>query len=279
MRRLIVLTTMALAACGSQRTPERGVDTSSLADEIPAIGKITGNLNYPSDSIPADIDVCAETLDGKTQHCGAQTSGATYTLEVPVGIYRVYSYLKSVPAERAYYSQFVRCGYNVACPSHEPVTVTVEEGQTVSGIEPGDWYAKAATQDDPIFDNQEDGETTSFTDSEADRASPSPTDPEINATAARARPIGSVTGLFSTDDYPMHAMRNDEEGTTGVQITVGPDGRVWSCNVVASSGSASLDAATCAILQRRARFVPARDGAGNPISDIYTQRISWSLED
>lgn len=276
MRNLIVLTMLCLAACDGKRTPERGVDTSSLADEASAMGKITGNLTYPSDAIPDDIDVCAETLDGKTRHCGAEQAEAAYTLELPAGIYRVYSYLKSKPAERAYYSQFVRCGYNVACPSHEPITVTVEEGQTVSAIEPGDWYASARTTPE-ASSVEEIEDTTDYSEREPEREIPESGSSEAKVEAARARPIGSVVGLFSGDDYPPSAARNEEEGTTGVRITIGADGRVSSCDVIASSGSSSLDTTTCSIIQRRARFVPARDEAGNAVSDTYTQRIRWSL--
>ena len=93
--------------------------------------------------------------------------------------------------------------------------------------------------------------------------------------AARAR--GNLVSLFSTDDYPQSAIRNEEQGTTSVKLTIGPDGRVSDCSVTGSSGSTALDSATCNILRRRARFTPAKDQAGNPISDSYSQRIRWEL--
>lgn len=279
MRRLIVLAALCLAACDGKREPERGVDTSPLADE--PTGKITGRLSYPSDGIPEDIDVCAETLDGKTRHCGPEISGINYILKVPAGIYRVYSYLQSEPTDRAYYSQFVRCGSHLNCPSHEPITVTVEEGQTVGDVEPGDWYpdsnstaesasADKATEDDYYEPNPEPAvEDNTGTDARY----------ESKFVASRARARASVVGVFSTDDYPQSAIRNGEQGTTGVTLTIGPDGRVSSCDVTASSGSSALDNATCNIIRRRTRFEPARDEAGNPVSDTVTQRIRWELPD
>jgi protein TonB len=105
-------------------------------------------------------------------------------------------------------------------------------------------------------------------------APPAPPPPRVSQ-AARAR--GNLVALFSTDDYPQSAIRNEEQGTTAVKLTIGPDGRVSDCSITSSSGSSSLDNATCSILRRRARFTPAKDQAGNPISDTYSQRIRWEL--
>ena len=43
--------------------------------------------------------------------------------------------------------------------------------------------------------------------------------------------------------YPRHASNNDEGGTVKVRLAIHPDGKIWTVNVVASSGSPSLDAA------------------------------------
>jgi len=43
--------------------------------------------------------------------------------------------------------------------------------------------------------------------------------------------------------YPKHASNNDEGGTVKIHLTILPDGRIWMLNVVASSGSRTLDAA------------------------------------
>ena len=51
------------------------------------------------------------------------------------------------------------------------------------------------------------------------------------------------------------------------------------CNIIQSSGNGALDSATCNILRRRAKFVPARDSNGNATSDtITTPSIVWRLE-
>lgn len=86
-----------------------------------------------------------------------------------------------------------------------------------------------------------------------------------------------LPALFSTDDYPMAALRNEETGTVAFRVVVGLDGRVANCTVTASSGSASLDHATCAIIQRRARFFPARDAHGRKNEDRSEGRVRWDL--
>jgi len=103
---------------------------------------------------------------------------------------------------------------------------------------------------------------------------PAPPPPRVSQ-AARAQ--GSLPGLFSTDDYPAAALRNEEQGTTAVSLTIGTNGRVSGCSVTSSSGSRSLDDTTCRILKSRARFTPAKDQAGSPISDNSTARIRWQL--
>lgn len=86
-----------------------------------------------------------------------------------------------------------------------------------------------------------------------------------------------MASLFSEDDYPVSALRDDEEGPVSVVLDVTTDGRVGACHVQQSSGSQSLDDATCSIMQRRARFTPARDQYGKLIVDHYRQRVLWQL--
>ena len=89
---------------------------------------------------------------------------------------------------------------------------------------------------------------------------------------------GNLAGLFSGDDYPIDALRMEQQGRTTVRLRINAKGKVSNCSVVASSGSASLDRKTCAILSRRARFTPARDSSGNAVEDSFTQTIVWQLQ-
>ena len=106
-------------------------------------------------------------------------------------------------------------------------------------------------------------------------APPAPPPPPRTVEPARAR--ANLQSYFSTDDYPSAAQRGNEEGTAAFSLTVGPDGRVQACSITSSSGSSSLDAATCRILRSRARFTPARDNTGQPTTDTVRNRIRWVM--
>lgn len=105
---------------------------------------------------------------------------------------------------------------------------------------------------------------------------PAPPPPPVRRIEpARAR--ANLASYISNDDYPSSALRNEEQGTTGFRLDVGPDGRVSGCSVTASSGSSALDSATCRLLRSRARFTPATDSTGSKTSDSVSGRIRWQI--
>src|SRR5688500_16275429 len=105
---------------------------------------------------------------------------------------------------------------------------------------------------------------------------PPPAPPRV-VEPARAR--ASLAGLITSDDYPPSALRNEEQGTVRVRLSIDASGRVTNCSVTSSSGSSQLDSTTCRLLQRRARFTPARDNTGQPIADTVTSPpIRWQIQ-
>lgn len=109
----------------------------------------------------------------------------------------------------------------------------------------------------------------------APAAPPAPPPPKF--TPKSATPKGNPASWATTNDYPTRALREEREGTTSFRVTVGPDGRVTSCEVTSSSGSPDLDQATCSNVTRRARFNPATDGEGQPTTGSYSNRIRWVI--
>lgn len=87
----------------------------------------------------------------------------------------------------------------------------------------------------------------------------------------------NLGSYFSVDDYPAAALRARIEGVVGFTLVVDPDGRVSDCSITGPSGSADLDAATCRILRSRARYTPARNAAGEPVSGSDRGAMTWRL--
>ena len=107
------------------------------------------------------------------------------------------------------------------------------------------------------------------------RIQPEESGQPVGPTATHAK--ANLPALFSTDDYPAAAIRNEEQGTVAFRLSINRRGRVDRCDIVSSSGSKTLDRATCAILENRARYQPARDARGKRIADEDTGQIRWVL--
>jgi protein TonB len=105
----------------------------------------------------------------------------------------------------------------------------------------------------------------------------SPPLPAPPAPPARGTLAVLSEGYVSEDDYPADAIMAGAEGTVTARYTIGRDGRVTQCEAVKSSGHASLDAVTCAILLNRFVFRPARDARGRRIEEVRQQRMIWRL--
>ncbi len=112
----------------------------------PTMGTITGNASYPADGLPPDEQVCAVRVTGGSPVCvNVGNSGKlAYSLSVQAGDYYVYSTAEShLSAYKAYYDEYSKCGNLASCPAsgHTAyISVKVTAGQTVTSVDPGDWY-------------------------------------------------------------------------------------------------------------------------------------------
>jgi protein TonB len=108
---------------------------------------------------------------------------------------------------------------------------------------------------------------------------PAPPAPPPAVSKARGATPKGQAGWASRiqSNYPRRAEREGIEGSVGVRVTIGPDGKVSACSVSRSSGSADLDSAACDGMTRYARFNPAQDTAGNAISDSWATTIVYQL--
>ena len=159
----------------SWNTPYYAREGAVITESLPAIpkgatketllaelnGTIEGSLNYPSEFIPP-LEVCADNIKTGEEFCTYEQIedqkymyGIGYKIEVPEGNYQVFARLYEPEDDagdlkdyKAYYSEFVICGLEYDCPSHNPIVVKVDAGETVSEIDPHDWYAMSP-EDEP----------------------------------------------------------------------------------------------------------------------------------
>jgi protein TonB len=89
---------------------------------------------------------------------------------------------------------------------------------------------------------------------------------------------GTAASLFSVDDYPAQARGTGAHGKVDARLTIDTSGRVAGCSILHSSGYAVLDAATCQVLRRRARYGPAIDSHGKPVVGTVDEEIVWRAD-
>jgi TonB family protein len=95
--------------------------------------------------------------------------------------------------------------------------------------------------------------------------------PAMPPTAGTARPSNNPGSWVTTNDYPARALREERQGASSFRVVVNAQGVVSACEITQSSGHADLDAATCAAVQKRARFDP---GTGDR---SYRNRVQWRI--
>ena len=77
-------------------------------------------------------------------------------------------------------------------------------------------------------------------------------------------------------NYPIAALRGGETGTSTATFTIATDGRVSACQ--AAGASPRLNAATCHRLLRWSRFAPAKDKAGNLVSETRSVSMTYKID-
>jgi hypothetical protein len=96
----------------------------------------------------------------------------------------------------------------------------------------------------------------------------------VKVPAKVAQPL---VNYFNSDDYPMQAMVAGEGGTSSIVLLIDEKGAIQDCMVDSTSGIATLDAMTCIVLTKRAKFEPATGQDGKPVKDAYMQRVRWEM--
>jgi protein TonB len=125
--------------------------------------------------------------------------------------------------------------------------------------------------------------TTTLTPYAGPSTTPSPVDttppvPQVHhVDAIGARPIGKPGSWATPEDYPSTDLYAEHEGVTHFSLSIDAQGRVSGCTVIASSGFAGLDNATCKLIMKRARFSPAMDENGQPTAGGFASAVRWTI--
>jgi len=92
-----------------------------------------------------------------------------------------------------------------------------------------------------------------------------------------AKPANDPSRWVTDRDYRSIWVRREYSGTASFLLQVSTAGRVTNCSITQTTGHAALDAATCKLIAKRARFDPAKDGNGAPTAGTFRSSINWQL--
>jgi len=90
-------------------------------------------------------------------------------------------------------------------------------------------------------------------------------------------PLAITNNSVTAADYPLLAIRLQEQGTVLIKYLVKEDGSVGDCTVTTPSGRSLLDAAACAMVKGRWKFKPATQD-GKPVAEFLTAEVAFTLE-
>lgn len=98
----------------------------------------------------------------------------------------------------------------------------------------------------------------------------------VRAAAAIPAVRDASVPFVTEQDYPPVALRQGAEGRVVAMVSVSTSGVAEACTIISQSNSIDLDDATCRV-SNRARYVPGRDGFGDPEAGTVSLPIVWLL--
>lgn len=112
----------------------------------------------------------------------------------------------------------------------------------------------------------------------ADRVpTPPPPAPVPSFDPVSAKPRNNPGTWLRDTDYKSAWARRELQGVAAFTLDIAATGKVTGCRVTGSTGHGELDAATCDLLQRRAKFEPARGANGEAVAGQFSSSVRWVL--
>ena len=147
---IIVNATLTAVAISQPSQTPTSLPTATLppATKNPKEGTVSGNtLLFPADKLPA-LRIAFFNVDGSLFGYTDTIAGQNnYSMNLPAGTYTVVAYALGgagfTVGTAGGYSQAVPCGLDASCSDHSLIKITVKSGETLTGINPNDYYAPA----------------------------------------------------------------------------------------------------------------------------------------
>ncbi len=93
-----------------------------------------------------------------------------------------------------------------------------------------------------------------------------------------ATPATSPSKWITNADYPSSMIRSSNQGIVHVRLDVAENGSATGCHIQSATDPEGFSDVVCRLLIRRARFEPALDARGNPISSYYVTSVRFHLD-
>jgi hypothetical protein len=91
-------------------------------------------------------------------------------------------------------------------------------------------------------------------------------------------PIGDAAKWITPDDLRLPRIGTGSFAAFAVaRLTVGTDGHVAACDLIATNGNKGLDTLACKLLSDRARYEPARDKDGKALRSVVLYGTDWRV--
>lgn len=158
-----------------------------------------------------------------------------------------------------------RTATNPAIPTGDPVTPALPDDIDLGGPIVDGWPGDPA------------GTGTGTGTGGGDIGLPQPTPSTSPFDPVGAVPRNNPARWVTDTDYRPRWVRENMTGRATFRLAIDASGKVTGCTVTRSTGHGALDAATCELVTKRARFDAARDGTGRPVAGSYTGAINWQI--
>ncbi|MEX0788022.1 MAG: hypothetical protein WD906_02400 [Anaerolineales bacterium] len=112
---------------------------SAPSSPTPQTGILTGQVCYPSESIPPMTAYFEDTLTHAVTSLAIAQDQGSYSVDLPAGTYHAYAWVAEFGIGGSY-SQMVPCGLTAACTDHSLIAVNVAAGSITGGADICDWY-------------------------------------------------------------------------------------------------------------------------------------------